>query len=304
VLGVAILLLFLAPVVLFGISSNWTFQPSREGGRYLSRWNWGTCAIEIVCALTVVVFGVASQPWIWLPISSVAMGAAFTAIAVLLGRALRSVPIGPAVETSSEIVLGPWSPARTKRGLRGPLIVIGACFVATGVAVLALHPWSAPGSGHFVRAYASFATAGALPFGFFVGTFVCAIWSIPLASRMRKVVPRSFTSTKRIGRAVARGDATELSEAELEVARRFAAESVLAQPWVFAQYSLLFLGVIGEQVSYLFFPIVFFGPWLIGLLVLIYIPLLVLIALRTRRARRFLEANGEPTPSPELVPTT
>jgi hypothetical protein len=305
---VAIILLFLTPVILFALLGNWTFEPSREGSRYLARAYAITGTVAVVSAATVIVYGVVTRPWTWVPVSSVIMGVAFFAIAVVLGRALRSATPPalppPAGQAPGGIQLESWTPGPPPR-TRLAIIVTGGVVVLVGaLALLGLHPWAPFGDASFRRHYAFSSSIEVLSFGLIAAAIVALVFSIPVLNRPAKTIRRYFPLRKRVARAIAKGDSTALDPVALEAARRYAADSSVAGAWGVVVYSLLGLGISAQQLSLGLEPYSPFGPWVALAIFVLYVVVVIMWAVRWRRAVRFLRVNGEPTPqpAPELVP--
>jgi MFS family permease len=302
----ALLTSFVAPVILFVLISSWPIESVGQRHPALRASSWGMGGLEVVALAIVIVTGYLTQPWGWLPISAILMGAGFTAVAVVLGRVLRTERAGVPVDASGELVLGPWTPPGRTRVRMFALVVLAVFLLATLLAAVAFQPWHHVNSARPAATVAAIGIFSSFAIGCFVASLVCAIRYFPLAMRLSSALPAGYAARRHIARAVSRGRVDALSRGELELGRRFAVDSVVALPWMLLQFGLLYLGLISIELGQSFepfWPLVLLAPIV---LIAAFIALFVFVMLRIRRLRRFLATNGEPTatgtPSPVPAP--
>ena len=306
----ALTVAFVAPVILFVLVSSWPIESPGQRHPALLISSRAMGGLEVAALAIVIVTGPETRPWAWVPISAIAMGVGFTAIALVLGRLLRSEGAGVPTDASGELVLDPWTPPARSRVPIFAVVVAAALVFVCVLALLVFRPWEPHGSRSDVDSYATFGTLFALSIGFIVTSIVVAFRSIPLMSRIQKTMPRDVPTRRRIARAVMRGAVDQLGPVELEISRRYAAELTSALPWSLLQFGLVFTGILCQQIAEVFEPFALFGPWFAIGLGVIYLAALGFMVECIRRARRFVRINGEPTatdvagPDPDLKPIT
>jgi hypothetical protein len=95
-------------------------------------------------------------------------------------------------------------------------------------------------------------------------------------------------------RAISRRRAEALNSIELELARRYSVDTLVALPWMSLQFGLLYLGIISVEVGEFFGPVGQLAAGLCLVMVLVFVVLAGITIARTRRVRRFLAVNGQP----------
>jgi hypothetical protein len=296
------LFLFLVPVLVFGISSNWQRGAIVERSRVLA-WTYAVSGVlEAGCIAVVIVAGFHTQPWLWVPTSAVIAGAVFFAVAMLLGRALRPLPVPPLVSADGQPILEAWTPPSQRRVPLWSPIVFGALALGAVVTWLAFRPWQDHGHGDAIRTLPAFTVTYGMAIILIGASIVYGIRSIAFMSYQRRALPPGTPARRTIARAVTRTATTTLTPTELELARRFAQATAITLPWGLLQLGLLYTGIILEQLGQVFQPYWPFGPWLIIVFVLSFGVVLVAIGVRLRRVRRFLMVNGDPTPTDVVGP--
>ena len=290
VILIAVILALVTPVVLSTMWANWSHAGSNEGGRGLFWWTLGSIAIEVVCIGAIVVMGFVSQPWLWVPLTLVILAVGFTAIAILLGRVLRS----PA-PLATDLILDAWRPP--KRGNWFWWIVAGIFLIIGGLALSGLQPWTeTAGHGDELRAYVLVLSLPCITSAIAcIVRYLVVMWGGGLGQG------RSYALRQRMSRAVFHGRTTDLSPAELEFARRTAFVYAVAFPWQLGYICLFYVGLLSEQLpsipGHLNFAFSIFLAAALVVMVVVFVRYIVL-------ARRFLRVNGEPSPQPgpALVP--
>lgn len=290
---VAVVWVLLTPVILFAMISN---LPKPSAPRF-SLWGYTAYSLLQVAAIIVVmVFGFQTQPWSWIPTTIVLVGIAGSALAVVLGRLLRSPRVPAATNGSGELVLRPWSPAPPARR-RAALVLLVVVFLLAYL--LVTREWAATIRSTAPLHPAAFAASGTLvglSLAFLAAFFVCIFVSFPLALRVSNALPPGL-ARRRILRVVWRNSPEALDDTELEYARRYAADARTALPWLMFQCALVFFGVECEQLGEQLLPHQVFGWWLPIVFGILYLAVLVVAEVLHHRVHTFLKVNGQPAPT-------
>lgn len=294
----AVLLALLAPALLFVFSS--AARP-RIDGRKAGRAVLGYAVFAVVeaAALTMVIIeGVHTQPWLWVPTTIVVIGVVGSVLAILLGRRLRSTEDSPGAESDDKPLVA-WTappPARRVLVILIPVVfvvvtgVMGALFVSSG---LPFH-----GSRETREIVELVLTC--LSAGFIAAFFVSCISWIPRSLRVQATLPPG-SGRRKIASAVWRNTPEILMPLQLEYARRYATVAKAYYTWMLVSFGLIYLGIECTQIAtVLGGSSVFgsYGPYIFGVLYLLVIVADVAFILR---CQRFLRANGAPTPMPDLA---
>ena len=273
-----VLLLGGGPLVLGSLLATWDVRRGAGGRRALRAWYLGVGLAEVVGAAGVVAYGVLNGAPVWVPVLFVAVGAALTGVAVVVGPALLRR------EQADRAGAPPWAPV-ARREIRRKVVIIalvfGAVLIAASFALLVFAGFEDAAESLLVGLGLAF-TASAL---------TCMIVSAPFNRALRESVGGDTTLLKKVGKAVLGRRRVDLDPTERDAAMIYAQVSSITLPFQVAWITLLYAGLMIQQITRLLDEVDVFSLVLLIILAAILLVVLPLMLVRISRSRRWVRAG-------------
>lgn len=297
VLALVPLTVFLyGPTILGSIRAYWDVTGSDESRRYFALWYRIILALEVLAAVAIVLFTVLAGAPAWLPLVFITGGALLTVLALLVGRALRRRDVARAVAPP------PWA-AISRHEIVRKIAVIAIVFVAVLVIGIVVFTVLLSMSEKDVPTVA-LSLLFAAEFAFFGASFACSIVTLPLNRRLRDSVGGDLGLLRKVGRVVLKAKPIDLNLEEQVKAAKYAVLVSVVFPFQLAIVVLLYAGFVLQQVQFLVTDIQ--SPFAVFFLIafpVLLVVLVVLHAVRIRRARRYARQHADLVPAAEAAPT-
>jgi hypothetical protein len=275
---IGVLLLGGGPLVLGSLLATWDVRRGAADRRLLRAWYLGVGLAEVLGAAGVVAYGVINGAPVWVPVLFIAVSAALTGVAVVVGPALLRR------EQADRAGVPSWTPVARREIRRKVMIValvFGAVLIVTELALVAFVGFEDPAESLLV----------ALALAFMGSALTCMIVSAPFNRALRESAGGDATLLKKLGKAVLGRRRVDLDPAERDAAMTFAQVMSINLPFQVAWMTLLYAGLMIQQITRLLDDgDVVSLVLLIGLAAILLV-VLPLMLVRIARARRWVRAG-------------
>lgn len=287
VMSIGLPLIVMAPMAIGSYLAYWGAHPSDEAAqRYQRRGFRILLGAEALGLVALVAGAIVGHVAIWYAPVMIALAIALTVLAVVIGRALHGYDVRHPQPPASDVDL---SRAAHAKRIRTITIVFFATLIMGLVLVLLLQQ-TGPHSSRDTWVLVLYA----IIFACFAGAFATIFTSLRLSRRMREAAGQDFASVRRISRVVVKGKDEPLSDSDLAGAARYALFAAAYLRYQLAYFALLYVGIIGQQLTQYAQGISTFGPYISVALVMVFLVLLPILLRQARRASLYAVEHRAP----------
>ncbi|TFV98197.1 hypothetical protein E4M00_09235 [Leifsonia flava] len=292
----ALTVLVYGPLLLGSLNAYWDVRRTEESRRYYRWWFWIVVGLDVLAAVSIVVFSVAAASPVWVPVVILGGAALLLTLAVVVGRRLGA---RDERRPRGDQLLSVIDDAQIRRRI----LIVALTFViamAAGLVVttlLALAESTSESPGRLVLF--------ALQFAFLAATFAAIIVARPLTLALRESAGRDLGLVRKLARVVLRGQDIALAPDERVAAVRYAVVARTALGFQLGYSTLLYVALLLQYLGVLIDgqPPLFYTVLALALVVVLVVCYPIFIV-RIRRAARYaqehaalLDADGELQPS-------
>jgi hypothetical protein len=234
--------------------ANWIADPATpEGHRYFLRLVLVIAGIQLLAAIAIVVASVQAGWPLWAPLISIAVGAGLSVGCIFVAERLRRADArkpqpGAAESAATDAAL--ISALTIKRKTR---TIVASFFIALfaaavligGLEVVLPHSHPIEATDILSRVIT------VVVFGFLATSFACIFSARPLALQMKQTFNGNVINQRTITRVVLKGKNDQLSEGQRPLAARYAALAAVYNPFMIAQFLLLYCAMVLLQFNQL-----------------------------------------------------
>jgi hypothetical protein len=271
----AMIMFVYGPLAIGSFRAYWNVSGSAESRRYFRRTVLVVVGLEILAAILIVVYSVATSATALIPAVFIGGGAILTVVALLVGPAFYRYDDAHRPASSGWVGIDPTQVRRRIIAVAVTFLGVLALGVIASLIVNAVAPRSLSLGEVFLFAVEFASIGGAL-----VAIFSTLGWN----RRLRDVADRDPSRLRRVSRVVLRGKKVDLDDKDLEAAARYAAVVPIMMGFQIAYFVLLYAALVLGQVSQL--QNGSFSQLSIPLIVVLVGVLVVLLPLQISRLQR------------------
>lgn len=287
VMSTGLSLISIAPILIGSFLAYWGEHPSDEAAQRYQRRGFRIVLGAQTLGFATLIFGaILGHVAIWYAPVMTVVGVVMTVLAVVVGRALYSYDLRHPAAPSSDVDL---SRAAHAKRIRMIAVVFFAALITGFVLVLVLQQLD-PRPFRDPWVFVSYPIVIAC----FAGAFTTIFTSLRLSGRMREAAGRDFGSARRISRVVVQGKDEALNDIDLVGAARYAQFAAAYYRYQLAYFSLLYAGLLGQQLIQYAQGLSTLGLYLGVALVVVFVVVLPILIRQLRRTSLYAAEHQTP----------